>query len=190
MRVDALAEVLQRPLPDPADEVRLHVGGRPVDRCRGEERNHDQSQCVQVAVRRWVGPDSLVDRQAGEVGGSERRRRGEDERHHHPEHADAVGPEQAEQPADLAAAIVIATDRPPDRLREQPGVAEGRPRLALASLVLLALLPVRCLLSVVSHLSSVLCPLSPRQSRATSSRSSRSRCRKARSARPWSAISR
>ena len=66
--VDALAQVLQRPLADPADEVGLRVGGGPVDRHRGDEDEHDHRQRALVAVL-----DPAVDRLPGQVRGRQRR---------------------------------------------------------------------------------------------------------------------
>ena len=44
MREQLDPQVLQHPLADPADEVRLHVGRAPVDERADEERDHDERQ--------------------------------------------------------------------------------------------------------------------------------------------------
>ena len=107
---DPLAQVLQRPLADPADEVGLRVGRGPVDQRRGDERRDDP-----VERRRGCSPDAVVDRQAGEVRGSQPRGGRGHEGHQHQDHARAVGAQQAEHPAHLAAALVLAAEDQPGR---------------------------------------------------------------------------
>ena len=52
--VDPLAQVLQRPLADPADEVGLHVGGRPVDRRPRRGRRSTISVSASEVARRTM----------------------------------------------------------------------------------------------------------------------------------------
>ena len=63
---DALAQVLERAGPDPADQVGLQVGGGRVEDRDDEEGDDDQVERGDVA-----GLDPGVDRLAGQVGGSE-----------------------------------------------------------------------------------------------------------------------
>ena len=156
---EPLAQVLQGAGADPADQVGLGVGADRVDDRDGDEGGDDQVEGAEVA-----GLDPGVDRPAGQVG---RRQAGaglDQQRDEHQRHPAAVGPQQADHPAHLAPALVLAADQAPERPEEQEDVAQpvapARRRARLA------------------------------HSRAISSRSSRSRCRKTESARPCSAISR
>ena len=86
---DAQPQVLQRALPDPADEVGLQVGRAPVDQRRHDEGGHDPVQRLEVARR-----DAVVDRELGEVGRREAGRGREHQRHHRHDHARAVWAQQ------------------------------------------------------------------------------------------------
>ena len=121
MAVDALAQVLQRALSDPADQVGLGVRGAPVDRDRGDEDDDDDRQRSLVARL-----DPVVDRPPREVGRGKRRRGRDQQRHHHQDHLRPVGPQQAEQPADLARPLVLAA-------KQAPQVSEHQHRARQAS---------------------------------------------------------
>ena len=72
--------------------------------------------------------DPLVDRQPGEVRRSQPRGGRDDQGDHHHHHPPPVGPQQAEHPAQLARALVLAPDQPP----EVPTSRRRRPAGALA----------------------------------------------------------
>ena len=91
------AQILQRPLTDPADQVRLGVGGDAVHRRRDEEDDDHDGQHAGVVLL-----DALVD---GDLGQRRRRqcgRRGEHERREHGQHAPAVWRQDLDQAAQLA----------------------------------------------------------------------------------------
>ena len=67
VHVDALAQILQHALADPADEVGLRVGGRPVGGDRADEDGDDDRQCRLVSLS-----DAAVDRPPGEIGRRQR----------------------------------------------------------------------------------------------------------------------
>jgi hypothetical protein len=100
------AQVLERPLADPVDQVRLEVGGAPVDQRRPDEGGQDLGQDSRVALL-----DALVDRQAGEVGRHQRRAGGDPQRSQHQQHAAAVGPQQAHEVAQPPVSHRPATSR-------------------------------------------------------------------------------
>ena len=116
VREDPDPQVLQRPLPDPADQVGLQIRGAPADQRRAEEAATISSSaaCVVGQGRR--------DRLADQEGRSQRRDRGEDQRAEHHQHLAPVRPQQREQPLDLPPAVVLAADEPPERPEEQKNV--------------------------------------------------------------------
>ena len=63
------AEVLERPLADPADEIRLQVGGDGVNHGRDEERDDDPVERGHVVML-----DAVVDRELGQWRRRQRRR--------------------------------------------------------------------------------------------------------------------
>ena len=64
------AQVLQRALADPADQVGLQVGGERVDDRRDEECGHDQVKRADV-----VAADAVIDGELGQRRGGQRGRR-------------------------------------------------------------------------------------------------------------------
>ena len=97
---DLQAQVLQRALADPADEVGLRVGRRPDDERADEERDDDEVERGDVALR-----GCRVDRRLGQRRGRQRRapcRR--PARRTSATTRAAVGPQQHDQPAQLAPA--------------------------------------------------------------------------------------
>ena len=93
------AQVLQRALADPADEVGLRVGRAPVDERGDHEGDDDPRQRGHVA-----GHDALVDRELGQRRRRERGGGGEQQRDEHQRHARPVRAQQRHQPAQLAPA--------------------------------------------------------------------------------------
>ncbi len=114
MHVDALAQVLQRALADPADEVGLGVGRRPVGGNRADEDGDDDRQRRLVSLS-----DAAVDRATGEIGRRQRCRRCDQQGDEHPDHLFAIRPQQSEQPAHLAPALILASDQAPDVAEHQ-----------------------------------------------------------------------
>ena len=98
-------EVLEDALPDPAHEPGLRPGRDPQDHGGDHEGDHDEVQRAEVAR-----DDPVVDRQLGQRRRRERRGGPEDQRREHQQRAAAVGPQQGEQPAQLAPATAR---RPP-----------------------------------------------------------------------------
>ena len=90
-------QVLQHPLADPADEVRLDVGGAPVDEGADQEREDDEGERREVARH-----DPLVDRELGQRRRRERRGRAREQRGEHEARAPAIRAQQRQQPAQLA----------------------------------------------------------------------------------------
>ena len=95
---DPQPQVLERALADPADEIGLKVGRSPVQERGGDERHDDQVQRVRVA-----GSDAVVDRELGEVGGSEACRGRRDQRESREDHAAAVRAQELREAPQLAA---------------------------------------------------------------------------------------
>ena len=100
---DADAQVGERALSDPADEIGLHVGHRPHDQRRDEEGDDHDYERVDVALH-----DPFVDRRAGEQRGGERGRCAEHEGNEHHEGARAIRLDQRQQPAQVAPARAFA----------------------------------------------------------------------------------
>ena len=102
-------QVLQHALADPADEVGLRVGRAPVDERGDDERDDDEVERAGVA-----GHDPVVDRELGQRRRRERRGGAGDQRGEHQHGAPAVGPQQLEQPAQLAPAPAGRAPAPHD----------------------------------------------------------------------------
>ena len=96
---DADAQVRERALADPADEIGLHVGHRPHEQRRCQERDHDEHERLGV-----VAVDALVDRDPRQQRRRQRGGRAEYERHQHRDDAQAVGAQQSQQAAQVAPA--------------------------------------------------------------------------------------
>ncbi len=90
------AEVLERALPDPPDQVRLRVRGDRVHDRRNQEQRDDDVERADVVLL-----DPLVDRRLGQGGRGEGGRGRGHERHEHRDDAPPVRPEQLGQAAKL-----------------------------------------------------------------------------------------
>jgi hypothetical protein len=104
---DAQAQVLQRPLADPADEVRLQVGRAPEHERADDEGDDDEGQDAAVA-----GDDPVVDGELGQRRRRERRGRREQERHEHADDPRPVRAQELEQAAHLAPAAARRVQAP------------------------------------------------------------------------------
>ena len=184
--VDPLAQVLQRPLTDPADEVGLRVGGAPVERDRGDEDDDDHGQGAGVA-----GQDPVVDRLPGQERRRERRGGRDQQRDQHQDH---LGRGRGATGRAASAPCARAGPRRGSAARGRGTAAACRPASRAGSTGPRSArrAPSPCV-SGSSPFSTERRAASGRRrsahSHATSSRSSRSRCRKSTSSQPNSAIS-
>ncbi len=109
MGEDPLAQVLQGARADPADQVGLQVGRGCVQGGDDDEGGDDPVEGGDVS-----GDDAVVDRLAGEGGGSETRAGRHQQRDEHQRNPAAIGAQQPDHPAHLAGALVLAADQPPN----------------------------------------------------------------------------
>ena len=116
VREDPLAQVLQRALADPVDEVGLRVGGDPVDQRRGDERDQDNREEVGVALR---GCRRRSRARRGRAARATRPSRSSSATNMSDDLA-AVGPQQLEQAAQLARALVLAAQQQPEGADPRP----------------------------------------------------------------------
>ncbi len=96
---DPQAQILQRALADPADELGLRVRRAPIDERADDERRDDEVQRADVA-----GHDPVVDRELGQWRRCERGCGRRDQREEHEHDPTAVGAQQRREPAQLAPA--------------------------------------------------------------------------------------
>jgi hypothetical protein len=91
------AQVLERALADPVDEVGLQIGSAPVDERRRQEGDQDERQSVHVLLA-----NALVDGEARQVRRHQRSAGGEQQCEQRENHPAPVGIEQLDQVAQLA----------------------------------------------------------------------------------------